>query len=54
VDGDAPREVALGQFASVLLDGIIVQMIVAAPEFDLNAALAHAHRSLLLVAESTL
>ena len=53
-DGDTPRDATLGQFASILLDGIIVQMIVAAPEFDLEAALAHARRSLLLVAESPL
>ena len=53
-DGDTARDAALGQFAAILLDGIIVQMIVAAPEFDLEAALAHARRSLLLVAESPL
>jgi AcrR family transcriptional regulator len=39
-----------GQFASILLDGIIVAIDVAAPEFDLEAALDHARRSLLLVA----
>ena len=47
----APGSAALGQYASILLDGIIVQMIVAAPEFDLEAALDHARRSLLLVAD---
>jgi AcrR family transcriptional regulator len=46
------RSVALGQFASVLLDGIIVQMVVGSPEFDLPAALAHARRSLLAAATS--
>jgi len=36
----------LGQFASILLDGIFMQMIVAAPGFDLDAALAHARETL--------
>jgi AcrR family transcriptional regulator len=43
---------ALGQFASLLLDGIIMQMVVGAAEFDLAAALANARRSLLLAASS--
>jgi AcrR family transcriptional regulator len=36
----------IGQFASVLLDGIFMQMVVAAPDFDLAAALAHARETL--------
>jgi AcrR family transcriptional regulator len=40
------RSAGLGQFASLLLDGIFLQMIVAAPGFDLEAALGHARRSL--------
>ncbi len=43
---------ALGQFASLLLDGLIMQMVVGANEFDLPAALATARRSLLLAAGS--
>jgi AcrR family transcriptional regulator len=45
------KESTAGQFASVLLDGIIMQVVVGAPEFDLAAALAGARRSLL--AEAT-
>ena len=37
---------AVGQFASILLDGIFMQMIVAAPDFDLEAALRDARRTL--------
>ncbi len=44
------RSKALGQLASILLDGIILEVVVAAPEFDLEAALDNARRSLLLVA----
>jgi hypothetical protein len=36
----------VGQFASVLLDGIFMQMVVAAPDFDLEAALRDARRTL--------
>ena len=36
----------LGQFASILLDGIFMQMVVAAPDFDLEAALKDARRTL--------
>ena len=36
----------VGQFASILLDGIFMQMIVAAPDFDLEAALRDARRTL--------
>ena len=46
----ARRSAALGQLASILLDGIILEVVVAAPEFDLEAALDNARRSLLLVA----
>jgi AcrR family transcriptional regulator len=44
------RSKALGQLASILLDGIILEVVIAAPEFDLEAALDNARRSLLLVA----
>ena len=37
---------ALGQFASVLLDGIFMQMVVASPDFDLEAALEQAREAL--------
>ncbi len=47
---DGQRSAALGQLASILLDGIILEVVVAAPEFDLEAALDNARRSLLLVA----
>ncbi len=40
------RPTGLGQFASALLDGIFMQMVVAAPEFDLAAALERARRAL--------
>jgi AcrR family transcriptional regulator len=46
----ARRSKALGQLASILLDGIILEVVIAAPEFDLEAALDNARRSLLLVA----
>ena len=48
VDGEtrARWQATLGQFASILLDGIFVQMVVAAPDFDLEAALEHARRTL--------
>jgi AcrR family transcriptional regulator len=43
----------IGQFASILLDGIFMQLVVAAPGFDLEAALAHARQTLRhLLAES--
>ena len=40
------RAATLGQFASILLDGIFMQMVVAAPGFDLEAALHDARRTL--------
>jgi AcrR family transcriptional regulator len=36
----------IGQFASILLDGIFMQMEVAAPDFDLEAALRDARSTL--------
>jgi len=42
----ARRSATLGQFASILLDGVFMQMVVAAPEFDLEAALENARRAL--------
>jgi AcrR family transcriptional regulator len=42
-DADASR---LGEFASVLLDGLFIQMVVAAPGFDLEAALKNARDAL--------
>ena len=42
----ARRSAQLGQFASILLDGIFMQMVVAAPDFDLEAALHDARRTL--------
>jgi AcrR family transcriptional regulator len=42
----ARRAATLGQFASILLDGIFMQMVVAAPGFDLEAALHDARRTL--------
>jgi TetR/AcrR family fatty acid metabolism transcriptional regulator len=35
-----------GQFAAVILDGIFLQMVVAAPDFDLEAALEDARETL--------
>jgi hypothetical protein len=52
----APRNsTGVGQFASILLDGIFMQMVVAAPGFDLEAALRDARRTLrhLLEPETT-
>jgi len=43
----AARPTTRGQFASVLLDGIFLQMAVDAPGFDLQAALDHARQALL-------
>jgi AcrR family transcriptional regulator len=48
--GSAPRSAELGQFASLLLDGIIMQMVVGAAEFDLTAALGNARLALLRAA----
>ena len=48
----ARRSATLGQLASILLDGIILEVVIAAPEFDLEAALDNARRSLLLVASA--
>jgi AcrR family transcriptional regulator len=43
----SPRHSAvLGQFASILLDGIFMQMVVASPDFDLGAALEQAREAL--------
>jgi AcrR family transcriptional regulator len=42
----AQKPTAVGQFAAILLDGIFMQMAVAAPGFDLEAALDDARRSL--------
>ena len=46
--GESPARTpaAIGQFASILLDGIFMQMVVAAPDFDLEAALRDARRTL--------
>jgi len=44
---------AVGQFASVLLDGIFMQMVVAAPDFDLEAALRDARRALRYLLDPT-
>ncbi len=46
------RAATLGQFASVLLDGLFLQMVIAAPGFDLEAALADARAALLHLAAS--
>lgn len=49
-DGDgrsrARTPATVGQFASILLDGIFMQMVVAAPDFDLEAALRNARETL--------
>lgn len=47
-DGEAGARASAraGQFASILLDGIFLQMVVAAPGFDLEAALQDARRTL--------
>lgn len=47
-DGErrARRAATIGQFASILLDGIFMQMVVGAPGFDLEAALQDARRTL--------
>ena len=42
----ARKTASLGQFASILLDGIFMQMVVSAPGFDLEAALEDARRTL--------
>jgi hypothetical protein len=49
-DASGRRAAALGQSASVLLDGLFLQMVIAAPGFDLESAMANARRSLLHVA----
>jgi AcrR family transcriptional regulator len=41
-----PEAARIGQFASILLDGIFLQMVVSAPEFDLEGALQDARRTL--------
>ena len=50
-----PTLETVGQFASILLDGIFMQMVVAAPGFDLQAALENARKTLrhLLTGEKT-
>jgi AcrR family transcriptional regulator len=47
-DGEphAQRSATVGQFASILLDGIFMQMVVAPADFDLEAALEDARRTL--------
>jgi AcrR family transcriptional regulator len=45
-DARAGASPTIGQFASILLDGIFMQMVVAAPDFDLEAALRDARRTL--------
>lgn len=45
-DGRAETSATIGQFASILLDGIFMQMVVAAPDFDLEAALQDARQTL--------
>jgi len=46
-DQTGPRtEAAVGQFASILLDGIFMQMVVSAPQFDLETALQDARTTL--------
>jgi len=47
---DNGRAAALGQFASVLLDGLFLQMVIAAPGFDLQSALENARTALLHLA----
>jgi hypothetical protein len=44
--GTGDRTETIGQFASILLGGIFMQMVVAAPGFDLTAALQDARRTL--------
>ena len=40
------RSATIGQFASILLDGILMQMVSAAPDFGLKAALVNARATL--------
>ena len=47
----SPQAALLGQFASVLLDGVFMQLMAGAPGFDLAAALEHARTALLSVLE---
>jgi TetR/AcrR family transcriptional regulator, fatty acid metabolism regulator protein len=47
---DEQHVAQLGQFASVLLDGVFLQTIIGAPSFDLTAALQNARRALTLLA----
>jgi AcrR family transcriptional regulator len=42
----ARNSAAFGQFASILLDGIFMQMVVASPDFDLETALEQAREAL--------
>jgi AcrR family transcriptional regulator len=42
----ARRSATIGQFASILLDGIFMQMVVTVPGFDLEAALRDARQTL--------
>ena len=48
---DRERSAALGRFAAVILDGIYLQTIIAAPSFDLETALQDARRALTLLAD---
>jgi AcrR family transcriptional regulator len=50
--GGVPLSATLAQFASLLLDGIIMQMAVGAAGFDLTTALANVRRALLTAATS--
>jgi AcrR family transcriptional regulator len=50
--GGSGRTAELGQFASVLLDGVFMQLVVGAPGFDLPAALGHAREALRHMLES--
>ena len=49
--GDDRRPASLGQFASLLLDGLFIQMVAAAPGFDLATALDDARAALTHLAE---
>jgi len=51
---DGLTSATIGQFASILLDGIFMQIAIGTPEFDLDAALEHARCTLkLLLAPET-
>lgn len=50
VGEDGRLATALGQFASILLDGLFIQMVIAAPGFDLEAAMENARSALMHLA----